>query len=101
MERTEGFRNCICWVEIPSGFPPNGRAICGVQPSGTVHQQAICKMQITSQIARTVRETEKNAFKVTQVFLKGFTRNGISFQKTLLFLQSYIWIFIENPTFES
>ncbi len=58
-------------------------------------------MQITSQIARTVRETEKNAFKVTQVFLKGFTRNGISFQKTLLFLQSYIWIFIENPTFES
>ena len=58
-------------------------------------------MQITSQIARTVRETEKNAFKVTQVFLKGFTRNGFSFQKTLLFLQSYIWIFIENPTFES
>ncbi|MGP1447082.1 MAG: hypothetical protein ACTTKO_06100 [Candidatus Limimorpha sp.] len=52
MERTEGFRNCICWVEIPSGFPPNGRAICGVQPFGTVHQQAICKMQITSQIAR-------------------------------------------------
>ena len=46
--------------EIPPGFPTTSRRFADEQPCGTVRQQAICKMQITSQIASTLWAIKQN-----------------------------------------